>query len=326
MKELISRYRSELMGIGIIWIIIHHIYFFKLYDFSNVGEIINGIARAGSCGVDIFLFLSGFGLYHSYSKNPNLKTFYLKRITRILPVFILCSVLWNGIKTNFTFRDLFFLKFWGNQFHWYWYITCILLFYALSPFIFKMLKRIGPLRVFLISCVVAFILSLLFTCIGLGDIHDIYVSIPERLPIFVAGIILAEGHFPERFVQKYYLLILAVSITALSILFFYNWDTWVYPAYFFLTLGLLPLFTSIFRFCPPVILRFLRFSGKLSLELYLIHMFIFWSNLFHFLNNIFLSVLSLFLLSYLGSWLINRFLSYAVYPYLQPGKKQNITR
>lgn len=61
----LSKYRSELMGIAIIWIVLFH---------SNISAPDNFFLRVlwylfvsfgGGIGVDIFFILSGFGLFYS---------------------------------------------------------------------------------------------------------------------------------------------------------------------------------------------------------------------------------------------------------------------
>ena len=42
---------------------------------SLISEIVNFVKQIGNCGVDIFLFLSGIGLYLSMTKN-NLRKYY----------------------------------------------------------------------------------------------------------------------------------------------------------------------------------------------------------------------------------------------------------
>ena len=60
---LLSKHRSAIMGFAIIWIMIAHL---KVsFDFIPL----QAIKKIGYGGVDIFLFLSGFGLYFSCSKD-----------------------------------------------------------------------------------------------------------------------------------------------------------------------------------------------------------------------------------------------------------------
>ena len=42
-----------------------------------MGKWINVIFRRGNVGVDIFLLLSGIGLYYSYRKDDNIRRFYM---------------------------------------------------------------------------------------------------------------------------------------------------------------------------------------------------------------------------------------------------------
>ena len=65
----ISRYRGELMGLAMIFVMLFHVWMPK----SNV---MYGLVRCGNVGVDIFLLLSGVGLWFSWTKNPSLKHFF----------------------------------------------------------------------------------------------------------------------------------------------------------------------------------------------------------------------------------------------------------
>lgn len=59
----ISQYRSELLGIATLMIILTHS--IAVISFPSM---INKILAYGSTGVDVFLFLSGIGLYYSVKK------------------------------------------------------------------------------------------------------------------------------------------------------------------------------------------------------------------------------------------------------------------
>lgn len=60
----ISKYRSELMGWAIIWIMMLH---FRFIHIKPLGFL----AQYGFAGVDIFMLVSGFGLYYSLEKTTN---------------------------------------------------------------------------------------------------------------------------------------------------------------------------------------------------------------------------------------------------------------
>lgn len=81
----LSKYRGFLMGFAILWVMYFHI---PLKFATEVGWFIH---RIGFYGVDIFLFLSGLGVYYSLTKRPNVLGFYKARLVRILPAYIIVA-------------------------------------------------------------------------------------------------------------------------------------------------------------------------------------------------------------------------------------------
>ena len=67
--EKLSKYRTPLMGIAAIMIVLCHA---NLYDIQ-VNGIIRKMLSFGNVGVDIFLFLSGIGCYYSLDKNGGVR-------------------------------------------------------------------------------------------------------------------------------------------------------------------------------------------------------------------------------------------------------------
>lgn len=84
---LVSKYRSQLFGFAILWIMcMHSREFTPLLDDAILSQYIlyDGIILVGGVGVDIFLFLSGVGLYYAQEKGPTLGQFYARRFQRLL--------------------------------------------------------------------------------------------------------------------------------------------------------------------------------------------------------------------------------------------------
>ena len=52
-----------------------------------------GVVRCGNIGVDMFLFLSGIGLWYSWTKQPSLKHFFKRRYLRIYPAWLIMALL-----------------------------------------------------------------------------------------------------------------------------------------------------------------------------------------------------------------------------------------
>ena len=72
----VSRYRGELMGAAMLFIILFHVPLARSNEFF-------GLRRCGNVGVDMFLFLSGIGLWFSWVKNQDVWKFYKRRLLRI---------------------------------------------------------------------------------------------------------------------------------------------------------------------------------------------------------------------------------------------------
>ena len=84
---LVSQYRSQLFGFAILWIMcMHSREFTPIPDNPLLSQslLYDGIILVGGVGVDMFLFLSGIGLYYALEKRPTLKQFYFRRFKRLL--------------------------------------------------------------------------------------------------------------------------------------------------------------------------------------------------------------------------------------------------
>ena len=134
----ISTYRSELMGWSILWIMMLH------FTFNQVKPL-GFIAQYGYAGVDIFLFVSGFGLFISLEKDNNLLNYYRKRLLRILPTYYILGFITNLLLTHddilmFLFRYST-IGFWIGKEYAEWFIPSIILLYILAPFIKKLIDN-----------------------------------------------------------------------------------------------------------------------------------------------------------------------------------------
>ena len=76
----ISTFRSELMGWAIVWIMMLH------FTFTQIKPL-GFIAQYGFAGVEIFMLVSGLGLFFSLDKDINIGHFYRRRLLRIFPTY-----------------------------------------------------------------------------------------------------------------------------------------------------------------------------------------------------------------------------------------------
>ena len=84
----ISDTRIESFGIATLLVILVHA---KPYNWDAYPFVLYKICELGSIGVDIFLFLSGLGLFYAMKKCHSVKMFCKRRILRILPSYMLIT-------------------------------------------------------------------------------------------------------------------------------------------------------------------------------------------------------------------------------------------
>ena len=261
----ISTYRSTLMGIAILWVIFYH------FGFHTPG--FDHITRFGYAGVDIFMFLSGFGLFYSLNKNNDLGTYYKKRIVRIFPTYFIVGIvlslfcyptenLWNYLWRCST------LGFWINGIYYEWFIPSIIMLYILFPFVFSLLKH-NRIKRYKLIIVLSIIISTsaVFNNMIIDNWHFLLLY---RVPIFLYGALtayyLTNGYSSKEFIGLIWGgLIIFISFFIVPAL------RTRYIAFTFLTPMLLSIFCLLIK-NTTVINKWGGVIGKASLEIYLIHL------------------------------------------------------
>lgn len=146
--SIIGKYRSELMGIAMLNVLVLHS--LSWTGFSNpvwAANLLNIFGRL--LFTEIFLFLSGYGLYYSLYKNGNIGAFYIKRAKRLVVPFWIMTfpffVAWF-LMMKYGFGGLIMrlstLQFWfhGN-YSGMWYIAISVFLYLCFPLIFRILHK-----------------------------------------------------------------------------------------------------------------------------------------------------------------------------------------
>lgn len=177
----VSTYRSEIMGVAIIWIMMYHLY----GSFPEI-QFLCSLQRVGYCGVDLFFLLSGMGLFFSLVKNMDLKAFFRKRLLRIVPIWFTVVL----IRIFLFYIPDHFLHSVCNQLMAYWYLIATLFFYVLAPCIFKIIVTESNYRAckFMLLIVLCFFLEFL-VCLTETEYSLLFLATP-RLPIYVLGFLL----------------------------------------------------------------------------------------------------------------------------------------
>ena len=275
--ELISKYRTQLMGMAILLVALFH------SSINPVNDGIGFLCFLGDMGVDIFFLVSGFGMYYTFLKKPTLKQFYIKRICRIVPAWFCINLVVHLLENNISdINWITFLKgmtgfnFWLDGSLYYWYIPAALMFYFLTPFFMRMYEVdkkkaygiMGGIWIILISvCLV---------------IHTTkYFIFLFRFPVYFIGIWLSDLAYHKKKLSNRNLFFLAlVMVSGVAAEFFlksnldksYMHYEYKYLIYLVIAVPLCIIVCALLdktNYYFPV----LYFLGGITLEIYLLHEF-----------------------------------------------------
>lgn len=285
--SLLSKYRTQMMGIAIICILVFHSRFPLPYH-----TLPAFIANNGYAGVEIFFLLSGFGIYFGINKSQSTKEFYKKRVLRILPYYLPIVLLFSLIAVSAGFwtisdlvNNMFMTGFWLNRGFKHifdWYIPAILVMYFITPIYFRYYKKNKALTMS-VCCITPILLVVLNNWFVDLNIRYLYLFLC-RIPIYFIGFALAEfweRHKEYRFSKLSTILLMLLFTVGLSLLLFWYFSTnnWAeYTRYakemlvclFIVVPGCLFLayLLSLFRdYKYPI----LTFFGSYTLTLYIFH-------------------------------------------------------
>ncbi len=296
--NIISKYRNQLYGFAILWIVFFHAYAIDLVDYSFGHDALIPLKvfmNGGNVGVDIFLFLSGICLYFSYFKNPNSYEFLKKRMVRIVfPVWIIDGLYWliryvfveHAGWSSFINRMLL-LQFWEKGDSTIWFVSCIAVFYFLYPYIHQYLFSKEEKNVWLRGILLLGVTYLAVICFAKVN-PQLYANIEialTRLPVFILGCIVGKFVYEDRKLPSQLKVIPFLALLLfLTIIFIHPFGG--YRMRFFYLIGGVSIaytmsivFEWIDKHCKnfkifSFILNILSAVGQFSLELYLSHIMV----------------------------------------------------
>ena len=270
-------YYPEVDGIrflAIALVVMYHIYAFYLtkctLNFTNDSTNyywLNALLNHGNKGVEMFFVLSGYILalpfalqYICGGNKVNIKKYYVRRITRLEPPYILALIAIFLLKfvtkvapLKVLFPSLISSLLYSYQiiYHSHPFLTVVawsleieIQFYIIAPFLFKLLSLdVVPRRtILLLVCLTIMIVQL--------NIHMPFDSIVQYLQYFIIGILLADLK-ASKYVPK---LINSKIVTAISLALIPS------IVYFFPTEERQQYFTIIGYLLTPFAIGFLYFS------------------------------------------------------------------
>ena len=277
----ISRFRAEQMGAAMLFVILFHVALDR-------GDPFYGLRRCGNVGVDIFLFLSGVGLWFSWVKTPDVLRFYRRRLLRIVPTWIVVATAFylpdylGARRFSHSIVDLIGditinWDFWLHDELTFWYVPAIMALYLVAPWYMRLIQsrpvyRWLPLLMVIWCVMVQWVLPIHH---AVGHIEIFW----SRVPIFFIGINFGEMVRTRRQLSSdaVWLLLITFLMTFGTCLYLEQVRHGQFPLfvermlYIPFTVCTVLVMNRIFRRTPQWVNRLFRFVGALSLEAYLIH-------------------------------------------------------
>lgn len=196
--DVLSRCRSELMGLAMLWVLLFHAFYMTpqtkwLRDLKDLGYL----------GVDVFILLSAMGLAASLSRKEQRYWDYLKRrLVRVLPLYWLVVGLY-GLALRLAGEASLGRVVWSlsTLFYWLqkpsifnWYIPGLLAFYLLAPPAVALLTRCRyKLPVVAALGLLCYPFFHFLQLRGVTHLNDVLLRIPIFLLGLLLGLYIAQG-------------------------------------------------------------------------------------------------------------------------------------
>ena len=284
----LSKYRSELMGIAMLMVVFHHLPF----EINN--PIFHYVKQNAGFGVDIFLLLSGIGLYYSISKeNTTLLDYYFHRAIRIFPIYALVILAVSIIKGNFNIVA-YLLKvstigWWTTGVCYDWFIPTIVMLYAIFPVFYHFILRQNGKKTGMWGGYLSVAIIYLTIIVFVPYNSDFQMLL--RFPVFFLGTVFGKliKEQPAMCSNRFFtfiLLILFVFGLSLSIYAFIFCNApcgfteipeikktgWLFVPYVFMVPFFCLSLCSVFCLkTTSLMCRLLKNVGIMSIEVYLLH-------------------------------------------------------
>lgn len=287
---LISKYRPVLMSVAILLIMFCHLSSGQSHHGVAVTRLAS-ILEAGNSGVDMFLFLSGVGLYYSYTQKPlSYWAFERKRFKRIIPyylviagaTYLILSFLRNSFSLSKYICDLFYLTWFIEGSTYYWYVFAICVFYMSFPAIYSFIyNNERPFLWALFFCLSWFVGVKLLGSYW-GYIKHFRIML-ERFPIFVLGVYTGKLAYRKVKIKRSYCVFFILSGTALLALQKYALHGFLetqlrYPSRSAFAISIITSVILLMEYLEntvpwthSILMKLLGWYGGLTYELYLLH-------------------------------------------------------
>lgn len=210
-STLVGQNRAFLMGISILAVLCVHQSWIPHSWLLNFNRLV-----VGPVFLAVFFYVSGFGLSFSLRKHT-LRAYYLRRFVRLLPVCVVCGII-KILLDNYgpaciqdsstTSASSLHTEWWTVLGLDLWFIRCIIILYLVAPLLFQAVRRWGE-AVFWASIPVSLVFVWLLSGYPIAFQPFLY------LPIFVSGMAFGLGKFRLRKVGALLSVVLFLVYSAL---------------------------------------------------------------------------------------------------------------
>ncbi len=236
----------------------------------------------GHYGVQIFIFLSAYGLTKKYINSKIIYTDFLKkRILKIYPAFLLSIVIW-AIYTGFNdggpinvildrwklvlTKLIFISNFIPGHLYklngpW-WFVSLIVQFYIIFPFMLYIYKKYSTIGLINISFAALLLTAYLQPIVNIPLPGTVLTHIPE----LSIGIFLANQ---KNFTINYFTILIILIIFILSNFYYYFW----FLSYSSSLILLLIFFQNMLLKSNQILTKIILFIGSISMYIFYINGF-----------------------------------------------------
>lgn len=276
----LSRQRGAVMGFAILIVVLFHVSLPRSSSFY-------GLCRLGNVGVDIFLFVSGMGLWFAWQKSQELRHYYARRFRRIYPTWLIVGgafYVWQYPSHKFS-QSLVDLggdilinwDFWLHDELTFWYVPAIMALYIVAPLFLAAMQRnrdwAWTVVLMVLWCVAVQWVTPIHQAVGHIEIFW------SRVPIFFVGIVCGEAVRQKRALSRSTIWVLCLLMAASLVLSWWleQYRHGQFPlfvermVYIPLTVAGCILLSLGFERLPQWAQRPFVFIGGISLEIYLLH-------------------------------------------------------
>ena len=273
LNDIIGKNRTILMGYAIIVVVLYHLSFQCVCDIPYM----KGLLSFGWYGVEIFLFLSGWGLYHSFSKNPDMKQYYAKRFLRIMPTYLIVILIYSFIE-GYSLFDAFLkwstFSFWFGKSYFDWYIPSIVILYLILPFLYKWVNK--NRNSFVVFCMmIPFPVTYFLINQGIMGNYDLRLFFLARIPVFCLGLLVASKKITLNVYMYKIMPLVCVLVLFLVMLVGRTISNNLSVLRLLMFIFTIPVSLTVVQFLDAIssvcIRSIFNYCGIISLEIYLVH-------------------------------------------------------